>query len=382
MENFIFYNPTKIIFGKDTVSQIGNVLKEDGINSVLLLAGSGSIKKNGVFDVVEKSLNNNGIKFETHFGVRPNPIVEHSREGKEIMLKHNLQAVLAVGGGSVIDEGKSVASCFYLDDIWNAFEKKVVPTKGIPIYTVLTLSGTGTEANMNAVLSNEKLKKKMSLYSDLHFPKTSVIDPSVQLSLPWNQTANGGIDAITHCMENYFTGISQETTTAVSEALMKTIIKSLDTLQTNPNDYLSRANLAWAAVLALNGISAAGMNGGDWATHKLQHGISAIYPDVAHAPGLSALFPSWIRYNYMLNEPQFLRWAKNVWNANSVEEGLEKMCAKFKQWGHPTCVRELKIVDKNRYPEIVKKTLGIAPIIGGLRHLTKADIEKIYEMAW
>lgn len=382
MENFNFYNPTKIIFGKNTIPQIGNILKDDGISSVLLLAGSGSIKKNGVYDATIKSLNESNIGFETHFGVRPNPIVEHAIEGKEIMLKHNLQAILAVGGGSVIDEGKSIASGFYLDDIWDAFEKKVVPNKGIPIYTILTLSGTGTESNMNAVLSNAKLEKKMTVYSYLHFPKVSIIDPSVQMSLPWNQTANGGIDAITHCMENYFTGTFQETTSAVSEALMKTIIKALDILQKNPNDYPSRANLAWASVLALNGISGAGMNGGDWATHKLQHGISAIYPDVAHAPGLSALFPSWIRFSYKLNESQFLRWAKNVWNANSVEEGIENMCNKFKQWNAPTSIKELGIVDKNRYSEIIEKTLGIAPIIGGLKQLTKEDIEKIYEMAW
>ena len=382
MENFNFYNPTKIIFGKDTIPQIGNVLKDDGINSVLLLAGGGSIKQNGVYDTIIKSLNDNNIKFEAHFGVRPNPIVEHVIEGKEIMLKHNLQAVLAVGGGSVIDEGKSIASGFYIDNIWDAFEKKIIPNKGIPIYTILTLSGTGTEANMNSVLSNAKLEKKMTLYSNLHFPKVSIIDPSVQMSLPWNQTANGGIDAITHCMENYFTGKLQETTSAISEALMKTIIKSLDILQEKPNDYTSRANLAWASVLALNGISGAGMAGGDWATHKLQHGISAIYPDVAHAQGLSALFPSWIKYTYKLNEPQFLRWAKNVWDANSVEEGVEKMCTKFKQWGNPISVSELNIVDKNRYPEIVEKTLGIAEIIGGLKKLTKEDIEKIYEMAW
>jgi alcohol dehydrogenase YqhD (iron-dependent ADH family) len=184
MENFNFYNPTRIIFGKNTIQQIGIELKNANINSVLLLAGGGSIKENNVFDTVCDSLKASNIKYECHFGVRPNPTVEHAREGKDIIIKNNLQAILAVGGGSVIDEGKAIGVGFYLDDIWNAFNKSVVPTQGLPVYTILTLSGTGTESNMNAVLSNEALKKKLSLYSNLNFPKLSIIDPSVQFSLP------------------------------------------------------------------------------------------------------------------------------------------------------------------------------------------------------
>jgi alcohol dehydrogenase YqhD (iron-dependent ADH family) len=381
MENFTFYNPTRIVFGKNTIPQIGQILNNDQISSVLLLAGGGSIKNNGVYDTIAKSLNDNNIKFVEHFGVRPNPIVEHSRIGKDLIAKNNLQAILAVGGGSVIDEGKSIASGYYLDDIWNGFNKSVIPEKGLPIYTILTLSGTGSEANFNAVLSNDELKKKMSLYSPLHFPKTSIIDPTVQYSLPWNQTANGGIDAMTHCMENYFTGTYQTTTPAVSEALMTTLIHTLDALQTEPNNYAHRANLAWAAVLALNGISAAGMNGGDWATHKLQHGISALYPHVAHSPGLTAIFPSWMKYCYKENPTQFNRWAKNVWQCESFEDAINKMKSKFKQWGSPTSIRELD-VPKSSIPDFVQNTLGIAPVIGGLKILTADDISAIYEMAW
>ncbi|MDR0926875.1 MAG: iron-containing alcohol dehydrogenase [Ignavibacteria bacterium] len=382
MENFTFYNPTKILFGRNTISQIGNEIKASGVKSVLLLAGGGSIKHNGVYDTIVASLRANGIDFVEHFGVRPNPLVEHSNSGRALMQKHNLDGILAVGGGSVIDEGKSLASCYYLDNIWDAYEKKVVPDKGLPLFVVLTLSGTGTESNMNSVLSNAALQKKMTLYSPLHFPKVSIIDPSIQMSLPWHQTANGGIDAITHCMENYFTGTYQETTIGILESLMRTLIKSLDALQVSPNNYEDRANLAWAAVLALNGVSGAGMNGGDWATHKLQHGISALYPEVAHAPGLSALFPSWLRYNYKLNEPQFARWAKNVWHCDSIEKGIAAMELKFKSWGSPICIRELGCVAKERLGEIVENTLGIAPVIGGLKKLDRADIAKIYEMAW
>ncbi len=381
MNNFSFYNPTTIIFGKNTISQIGDELRKKGISSVLLLAGSGSIRHNGVYDTAVKSLNNNDIRFIEHWGVRPNPIVEHAREGIELIKIHNLQAVLAIGGGSVIDEGKSIAVGYYLDDVWQAFDKSVVPQKALPVFTILTLSGTGTESNRNAVLSNKAMQLKLSLYSDLNFPKVSIIDPSVQISLPWNQTVNGGVDAITHCMENYFTGTGQETTISISEALMRTIIRCLDELQISPTDYDWRANLSWASVLALNGISAAGMNGGDWATHKLQHAISAIYPDVAHGPGLAAIFPSWLLYCSRANPQQFARWAKNVWGADSVEQGVQNMVSKFKKWGIPVSIKELGVM-KEDLPAIVQKCLGIAPVIGGLVKLSQQDIEAIYEMAW
>jgi alcohol dehydrogenase YqhD (iron-dependent ADH family) len=382
MNNFTFYTPTKVIFGENTIPQIGNELKKNDVKSVLLLAGSGSIKENGVYDATVKSLKENNISFVELFGVRPNPTVEHAREGKDLIAKNNLQAILAVGGGSVIDEAKALAAGYFLDDIWNAFVQKEVPQKALPIYTILTLSGTGTEANMNSVLSNDALMLKRAMYCEHTFPKVSIIDPTVQMSLPWEQTVNGGIDAITHCMENYFVGKQQETTIAISEALMNTIIKCIDGLQKDPNCYLCRANLAWASTCALNGLTAAGMGGGDWATHRMQHAISALYPEVAHGAGLAALFPSWIRYCNENNKPQFERWAKNVWNANSVEEGIENMVRKFKQWGSPTSISDLKIVPKESLPAIVDTCEKISFQLGSVRIIKREDYAKIYEMAW
>ena len=395
MNNFTFYTPTKVIFGENTIPQIGNELKKHEVNSVLLLAGSGSIKQNGVYDTTVKSLKENGISFVEHFGVRPNPTVEHAREGKDLIAKNNLQAILAVGGGSVIDEAKAIAAGYFIDDIWNAFVQKEIPKKALPVYTILTLSGTGTEANMNSVLSNHALKLKRAMYCEYTFPKVSIIDPTVQMSLPWEQTVNGGIDAITHCMENYFVGKNQEfchnqeSTISISEALMNTIIKCIDGLQKDPNNYLCRANLAWASTCALNGLSAAGMGGGDWATHRMQHAISALYPEVAHGAGLAALFPTWIRYCNENNKPQFERWAKNVWNANSVEDGVENMVKKFKQWGSPTSISELIVdntanarVPKESLPAIVDTCEQISFQLGSVRILKREDYAKIYEMAW
>lgn len=389
MHNFTFYTPTKVIFGKNTIPQIGIELKKNNVESVLLLAGGGSIKQNGVYDSAVKSLKENEISFVEHFGVRPNPTVEHAREGKELIEKNNLQAILAIGGGSVIDEAKALAAGYYLDDIWDGFTRKAVPQRALPIYTILTISGTGTEANMNSVLSNHALKKKLAMYCEYTFPKISIIDPTVQMSLPWHQTVNGGIDAITHCMENYFVGQNQETTIAISEAIMRTIIKCLDKLQQDkcpsqqdPDCHICRANLAWASTCALNGLTAAGMNGGDWATHRMQHAISALYPEVAHGAGLAALFPSWIRYCNENNKTQFERWAKNVWNADSVEGGIENMVKKFKQWGSPTSISELKVVPRESLSAITEACEQISPQLGAVRILKKEDYAKIYEMAW
>ena len=382
MQNFTFYTPTKVIFGKDTIHKIGIELKNNNVKSVLLLAGSGSIKQNGVYDSTINSLKENGISFVEHFGVRPNPTVEHAREGKDLIQKNNLQAILAVGGGSVIDEAKGLAAGFYLDDIWDSYSRKAAPQKALPLYTILTFSGTGTEANMNSVLSNHALKKKLAMMCEHTFPKISIIDPTVQMTLPWHQTVNGGIDAITHCMENYFVGKEQEMTIAMTESIMITLIKCLDRLQQDPNCYACRASLAWASTCALNGLTAAGMAGGDWATHRMQHAISALYHEVAHAAGLAALFPSWIRYCNANNKPQFERWAKNVWNANTVEEGVENMVKKFKQWGSPTSISDLKVVPKESLPAITEACEQISAQLGAVRILKKDDYAKIYEMAW
>ena len=382
MNNFTFYSPTKVIFGKDTIPQIGTQLKKAGITSVLLLAGSGSIKKNGVYDTTVKSLKENGISCVEHFGVRPNPTVEHAREGKELIAKNNLQAILAVGGGSVLDEAKGLAAGFFLDDIWDGYAGKAVPQKALPIYTILTLSGTGSEANMNSVLSNHELMLKRAMYCEYTAPRVSIIDPTVQMSLPWHQTVNGGIDAITHCMEFYFVGEKQEATVAIQEAIMNTIIRCLDGLQSDPNCYSCRASLAWASTCALNGLTAAGMSGGDWATHRMQHAISALYPEVAHGAGLAALFPSWIRYSNENNKPKFERWAKNIWGANTIEEGVLNMVKKFKQWCSPTSISELKIVPKENLPAIVDACEKISPQLGAVKILKREDYIKIYEMAW
>ncbi|MCX6154867.1 MAG: iron-containing alcohol dehydrogenase [Candidatus Kapabacteria bacterium] len=380
MDNFSFYNPTKIIFGKNTIPSIGREIKRNNIDKVLILAGSGSIRNNGVYDAVTTSLIDNKIQYTEQWGVRPNPTLDHANETIEHTRINKIQAILAVGGGSVIDEAKSIACGFYLDNLWDAFERKVAIANALPIFTVLTLSGTCSEMDSFAVLSNQTENKKWPIGSELLFPKVSIIDPSVQMSLPWHQTVNGAIDAMSHIMEFYFLGTNQEITLSTDEAMLRTLISSLDQLAINPKDYNARANIAWAATLALNGISGIALNGGDWSTHRMEHALSAFHPEIAHGAGLAVMFPAWIEYNKKFNRDHFNRWAKNVWDADSPETALIAMKEKYQNWGAPVTLRELGI-KKEEIPSLVKNTFSNGPI-GALAALSFTDVANIFETAY
>ncbi len=380
MENFTFYNPVRVLFGEATIPQIGRELKNAGIKRVLLLAGGGSIKSNDVYENVVKSLRRAGIEWEELWGVRPNPTLEHARSGIEMCREGNLGAILAVGGGSVIDEAKSIAAGYYLDDLWQAFEGSAKINNALPVYTILTISATCSEMNMFAVLSNEDEKKKWAIRSEHIFPKLSIIDPAVQSSLPWRQTANGGVDAISHTMEYYFLGTNQEISISVGEAVISTIIKAVDRLKADSNDYNARANLAWASTLALNGVAGAAMRGGDWAVHNIEHSISAFFPEVAHAEGLAVVFPAWILYMYDNNKNQFDRFAKNIWGAGSLEDGVSKLKEKYKSWGAPVSLRDLNIA-RDMIPEIARNSV-IRGNFGILKKLGEQDVINILEVAY
>jgi alcohol dehydrogenase YqhD (iron-dependent ADH family) len=343
MQNFVFHNPTKVIFGRGTIPKIGSEISRYGIQKVLLLAGGGSIKKNGVYEQVVNSLKENKIDWIEHWGVRPNPVLSHANEGIKLVKENGLEGILAVGGGSVIDEAKSIAAGVFLENLWDAFERKVEIEKALPVFTILTISATCSEMDPYAVLTNEKENKKWNIGSFALYPKVSIVDPSVQFTLPWKQTVFGAIDALSHIMEFYFQSKGEEPTTSINETLILKIFESVDNLQKDPRNYSARAELSWSAILALNGISGAGLYGGDWACHTIEHGISAVHPEVAHGAGLAVVFPAWIKYIHYLNEEQFLRWAKVIFQKNNVEAAVIAMKEKYKSWGAPVSLRELGI---------------------------------------
>ncbi len=283
MKKFVFHNPTKIIFGENTVSKIGEEIKKSGLKKVLLHYGGGSIKKNGVYEQVTNSLKENNIDFIEVSGVKPNPILSKVHEGIKVARENNVDGILAVGGGSVIDSAKAIAGGFYYDgDIWDAYSGKYVIKKALPLFTVLTLSATGSEMNGNSVITKEETKQKWATHSKHIYPKVSIIDPTVQFSLPPQQTVNGAVDAISHVMEYYFDGTTDtEIQDQIAEGIIRTVIKSTEILLKKPEDYHARANLAWSATLALNGLLNAGSSGGDWSSHTLEHSVSALF-DIAH----------------------------------------------------------------------------------------------------
>jgi len=347
MENFTFHNPTKIIFGKKTIKQIGREISRNKHKKVLLIAGGGSIKTNGVYEAVAGSLEKHGIQWTEVWGVVPNPVLSKVNQAGDRALEWGADAILAVGGGSVIDTAKATAAGVYLSDVWDAFTGKVFVEKALPVYTVLTLSATGSEMNGNAVITREDGQKKWPVGSPALYPRVSVIDPRAQYTLPWNQTVNGAVDALSHIMEYYFMGSTQETTLALDEALCRTIIQATDKLRKNAQNYDARADLAWSATLALNGISGIGLAGGDWSAHFIEHGISALFPKVAHGAGLAVVFPAWILFMRNENPNTFSRWAKNVWNKDSVEDAVKSMREKYHEWGAPVTLSELGASEKD-----------------------------------
>jgi hypothetical protein len=379
MDNFTYHNPTKIIFGKNTIADLGKEIKRSGFSHVLLLAGGGSIKMNGVFEQVINSLNQSGIEYSEFWGVRPNPTLEHSNLVREFVMQNKIEAIVAVGGGSVIDEAKAVAAGVFVENIWDMFEGKSRAKQALPIFTVLTLSATGTEMNSFAVISNEAELKKWSFGNPLVYPKVTIIDPTVQFSLPQSQIANGGVDSLAHLMENYFMGNNAEVTFGINESVQRTVISEISKLIDNPNDYNARANFTWSSTLALNGITSVAMGGGEWTVHGIEHSLSVLKPEVAHGEGLAILFPAWIEYVADSKPEHFKRWAKNVWNSDNVSDGIKTMKDKFKSWGSPTSLREIDFgIDD--FNDIINCTL-LYGRMGRIKQLSETDLYKILEIS-
>ncbi len=380
MEAFSFHNPTKILFGKGQIAKLGSQMHRDGIRKCILIAGGGSIRKNGAYDAVSESLAKARIDCSEAWDVKANPRLDRVQEIIGQARDFGAEAVLAVGGGSVIDTAKSVAAGIYLNDIWNAFTRREEIKKALPLYTVLTLSATGSEMNGNAVITNRETMQKWGVSSPHIYPRLSIIDPSLQETLPFRQTANGAVDAIAHILEYCFADDKALSTLAINEALIRTIIETTDRLQKDAGDYTARANLAWSATLALNGISGIGLKGGDWACHSIEHALSALHPEIAHGEGLAVIFPAWIEYFGEREPSRFLRWSKNIWNEDNPTLGLRRFRDKLRLWEMPASLRDLGI--KRDELEQILDMIMITPSIGGVFKLNKEGLRSLLMLAF
>ncbi len=386
MRNFTFYAPTKIVFGKETIPQIGEILAADGVSRVVMVLGGGSVFKNGVHAAVTASLGKHGVAFSEMDGVRSNPRLTKVREIIDRLRSEKAAAVLAVGGGSVFDTAKAAAlGALHDGDVWDFFCGKAQPAKALPVYGVLTASGTSSEMNHTAVVTREEDESKWAVYSPLLFPKVSIIDPSVQATIPENQTVSGGIDAITHVLEAYFVDApGLDFVQDYCETLVRAMMRRIPELVKNPADYEARAELAWCCTLAHNGMSNIGRPArGDFASHRIEHSVSAIF-DVPHGTGLAIIMPAWMAYVYKNAEPLFERFAANVFGIRDGENralrGIAALKDYFRSLGSPVALREVGVTQAD-LPRIADNAAKLAPL-GAVRKIERDDILKILELAW
>jgi hypothetical protein len=385
MENFLFDVPTRVQFGKEKTNELSSEIKKYG-KRVLLAYGGGFIKKTGLYDNIVNQFNNNGISFFELPGIKPNPRLSSVHEGIRLCLENDVDLVLAVGGGSVLDCCKAIAAGVpYEGDVWDFTGDKEVEA-ALPVGCVLTLAATGSEMNGNSVISKEETLEKKAIKSPLLKPKFSILDPALTFSVNQWQTAAGTVDIMSHVFEQYLVPDKGAfLLDRMSEAILKTCIKYGPVAVENPDNYEARSNLLWASTLALNGLLTQGKENGDWSTHLIEHEVSAIY-DLTHGAGLAILFPNWMKY---VNESEmtwkFAEYGRNVWNINEgsdadiAEKAIEETRNFFTKLGMPATLSDVDIPDE-KIKEMASKSVENGSI-GYTKELNKEDVEKILEMS-
>lgn len=388
MDNFIYNNTTKIIFGKETELTAGAEIKKHG-SKVLLHYGGGSIKKNGLYDRIIKSLKDAGVEYIELGGVKPNPRLSLVREGARICRENGVDAILAVGGGSVIDSAKAIGiTALHDGDAWDFHARKSVPEKSLPVGVVLTIPAAGSESSDCSVITNEDGNIKRGLHAECMYPKFAIIDPEIFYSLPKNQIAAGCADIFAHLAERYFTNTKGvEFTDRLIEATMKTVINNAPKLANGSRDYDTWAQIAWAGSIAHNNLLNTGRVG-DWGSHNIEHELSAHY-DMTHGAGLAIIFPAWMKYVYKHDVDRFFRFAAEVFNVEpnyfDKEETALRGIAAFENFlnslGLVTKLNEAGI-DDSKFRLMAEQS---AEIGGGSQghfvELDADDIVNIYKLA-
>ncbi|MGJ0377915.1 iron-containing alcohol dehydrogenase [Aliarcobacter cryaerophilus] len=370
MENFSFCNPTQIEFGRDKEKNIGKYISQNGVKKVLLVYGSKRVIEDGLFDVVIKSLKENGVDFIAFGGVVSNPILGTIKNAIKIAKDEKVDGVLSLGGGSVLDSSKAIAvGTLYDSDVWDFFLGKEQIKKALPIFDIITLAATGSEMNGYAVVTNEKTKQKFSIWSPLVYPKVSVINPELQKSVSKEYLVYSATDIIAHTIEGYFTAkIQPKYMSRQVENIIKTVIETTEILIENPDDYNARGEFAWAATNALNGTTTVGTAGFSFPNHLIEHALSALY-NVPHGAGLSVVIPAWAKWYYKQNEAQFIRFAKEIFGKNTALEGIEELENWFNKIGTPTRLKDF-CLDKANISDIIEN-------LSYQQDFSKEDLENI-----
>jgi len=389
MNNFDFYAPTRILFGKGEENRVGELLKPHA-SKILLHYGGGSIKKSGLYDRVTASLKASDVAFVELGGVMPNPRLTLVHEGIELCKQEQVDLILAVGGGSVIDSAKAIAmGVYYEGDIWEVYEQNIPVSKALPVATVLTIPAAGSESSGDTVITHEAKQLKYGYGNPNLRPLLSIMNPELFFTLPENQLANGVADMMSHVFERYFTNTTHtDLTDGLCEAVLKTLMKNALLAKADRSNYDAWAELGFAGTVAHNSLVGMGREE-DWACHVMEHELSAIY-DIAHGAGLAVLTPAWMEYACKDNIPMFVQFTTHVMGVEGsfrtpeaiIAEGIDRLRVFFARMGLPQTLAELGIPE-DRLEEMAKKATGIAfgeeEPIGGLKTLTWQDVLAIYQ---
>ncbi|MDG5813556.1 iron-containing alcohol dehydrogenase [Chitinispirillales bacterium ANBcel5] len=388
MENFVFQNRTKIIFGRDSDSEVGAEVKAYA-DKVLLHYGSSRIKDSGLFSRVSESLKAAGVSFVELGGVEPNPRLSLVKEGITMCRENGIEFILAVGGGSVIDSAKAIAiGVPYEGDVWDFYDGKAAPQKALDVATILTIPAAGSEASPASVITNTDGDLKRGAASELLRPVFSILNPELTFSLPPYQTACGAADILVHVFERYFTNTTNvELTDRLCEAVMKTVIENVTVCLSDPLNYNARAEVMWAGTVAHNDLVGTG-RAQDWGSHQIEHEISGIY-DVAHGAGLAAVVPAWMKTVYKTNIARFVQFASRVWNVEinfqdqekTALEGIKRTEQFFSSIGLPVTLGEMDIDDKRLEEMADKCTDGGKGCAGNFVKIDKNGVLEILKTA-
>ena len=392
MNNFDWYAPTHIVFGRGTESEVNSLLKSSKCTRVLLHYGSGSVIRTGLLDKIKSSLDKAGIDYIELGGVVANPRLSLVYEGIELAKSKGVDFILAVGGGSVIDSAKAIAYGAVADfDVWDLYDRKRTPESALPVGVILTIAAAGSEMSNSSVITNENGGIKRGYSNNMVRPKFAILNPELTMTLPDFQTACGCTDIMMHTMERYFTSAgNMELTDGIAEALLRTVIKNALILVEDPKNYEARAEVMWAGSLSHNGLTGCGNGGDDFATHRIEHEISGMF-DVAHGAGLAAIWGSWARYVLDDCLPRFKQFATNVWNIKDSGDdrevalaGISRTEAFFKRIGMPISLRDFgfELTDEviNELSEKCERAVGGK--VGAAKVLYRDDFKKIYRMAY
>ncbi len=381
MKNFSYHNPTRIEFGKGKEENIGEYISESGVSKVLIVYGSERIKHSGLFNKVAQSLTDKGIHFEELGGVQSNPLLSKVYEGIEIAKAKKLEAVLAVGGGSVLDSSKAIAAgATYEGDVWDFFTYKAVPEKALKIFDIMTLAATGSEMNNFAVVTKDETKEKFSLAGPATYPTVSVINPELQATVGNDYLAYSASDIFAHSLDMYLSATYlPEYIAGYVENILKTVMRTTEILLADKDNYEARSEFAWAATQALNFTTFCGIENNRYDTHFLEHTLSAEY-NIAHGAGLSILMPAWMKWQKQFLPERFERFARVMFNKQDADAGIEALKNWYAKIGAPVTLSEGQIPEID-IPMLVDKLFAVAGMWGVTQLYTKDMIRTVLQNA-